>query len=114
LILAQLTINNTSDGAPLSNVTVDGSSCAIIRDTASGIGSIIMVIGGSGKVIPTTVQQSILRAGNELAASFTTASLLGVTVGEYVRLQQGGKDYSTDTAPGHDMGCDLVGCRGRS
>ena len=42
LILAQLTINNTSDGAPLSNVTVDGSSCAIIRDTASGIGSIIM------------------------------------------------------------------------
>ncbi len=113
LILAQLTINNTSDGAPLSNVTVDGSSCAIIRDTASGIGSIIMVIGGSGNGNPNYGPAVPFYApANELAASFTTASLLGVTVGEYVRLQQGGKDYSTDTAPGHDMGCDLVGCRG--
>ena len=28
-----------------------------------------------------------------------------------IHLQQGGKDYSTDTAPGHDTGCDLTGCR---
>src|SRR5229473_2796650 len=35
VITAQLTISQTSGGVPLSNVTVDGSSCAIIRDTAS-------------------------------------------------------------------------------
>jgi len=112
LITAQLTISQTSGGVPLSNVTVDGSSCAIIRNTASATGLIIMVIGGSGNGNPNYGPAIPFYApANELTASFTTASLLGVTAGEYVRLQQGGKDYSTDTAPGHDTGCDLTGCR---
>jgi hypothetical protein len=111
LITAQLTISQTSGGVPLSNVTVDGSSCAIIRGTASGTG--LIVIGGHGNGNPNygpAVRFST--PANELATSFTTASPLGATAGDYVRLQQGGKDYSTDTAPGHDTGCDLTGCRG--
>jgi len=111
LITAQLTINQTSGGVPLSNVTLDGSSCAIIRDTASGTG--LIVIGGSGNGNPNYGPAVPLYAQtNELAASFTTASPLGVTAGDYIRLQQGGKDYSTDTPPGHDAGCDMTGCRG--
>src|SRR6267142_2127222 len=111
VITAQLTISQTSGGVPLSNVTLDGSSCAIIRGTASGTG--LIVIGGSGNGNPSYGPAVPLYApANELAASFTTASLLGVTAGDYVRLQQGGKDYSTDTAPGHDTGCDMTGCRG--
>jgi len=110
VITAQLTINQTAGGVPLSNVTVDGSSCAIIRGTASG--TALIVIGGSGNGNPNYGPPVQLYApANELAASFTTASPLGVTAGDYVRLQQGGKDYSTDTAPGHDTGCDLSGCR---
>jgi hypothetical protein len=111
LITAQLIINQTSGGVPLSNVTVDGSSCAIIRGTVSGTG--LIVIGGSGNGDPNYGPAVPLYAPvNELAASFTTASPLCVTAGDYVRLQQGGKDYSTDTAPGHDTGCDMTGCRG--
>jgi hypothetical protein len=111
LITAQLTISQTSGGVPLSNVTVDGSSCAIIRGTASGTG--LIVIGGHGNGNPNYGPAVRFSApANELATSFTTASPLGATAGDYVRLQQGGKDYSTDTAPGHDTGCDLTGCRG--
>lgn len=111
LITAQLTISQTSGGVPLSNVTMDGSSCAIIRGIASGTG--LIVIGGPGDGNPNYGPAVPLYASaNELATSFTTASPLGVTAGDYVRLQQGGKDYSTDTAPGHDTGCDLTGCRG--
>jgi len=102
LTTTQLTINT-------SNVTVDGGSCATIRNTAFGT---IMVIGPSSGNPDYGPAVALSATANELATSFTTASSLGVAVGDYVRIQQGGKDYSTDTAPGHDTGCDPGGCRG--
>src|SRR5262249_4406643 len=91
----------------VSNVTVDGASCATIRNTSSGT---IMVIGGSGNGNPNYSSAVALSAtANELATSFTTVSSLGVTPGDYVRLQQGGKDSSTGSG---DTGCDVSGCRG--
>src|SRR2546427_1908892 len=92
LITAQLTINQTSGGVLLSNVTLDGSSCAIIRGTASGTG--LIVIGGAGNGDPKYGPAVPLYApAKELAARFTTASPPGVTAGDYVRLQPGGKEY---------------------
>jgi hypothetical protein len=99
----QLTINT-------SNVTVDGGSCATIRNTASG--TTIMAIGRSSGNPNYGLPVALSATANELATSFTTVSSLGVAAGEYVRVQEGGMDYSTDTSPGHDTGCDVGGCRG--
>jgi hypothetical protein len=100
LLSSQLTIN-------LSNVTVDGSSCAILHNTSSGA---VLVIGGSGNGNPNYGPTVALSAtANELATTFSTVSSLGVTPGDYVRLQQGGKDSSTGSS---DTGCDPSGCRG--
>jgi len=100
LITSQLTLN-------VSNVTVDGSSCAVIHNTSSGT---VMVIGGSGNGNPNYGPAVALSAtANELATSFTTVSNLGVAAGDYLRLQQGGKDSSGGSG---DTGCDPSGCRG--
>jgi hypothetical protein len=100
LITSQLSINS-------SNVAIDGGSCAIIHDTASGT---VMVIGGSGNGNPNYGSAVALSAtANELATSFTTVSSLGVAAGDYVRLQQGGEDSSTGSG---NTGCDAIGCRG--
>jgi len=100
LITSQVTIN-------VSNVSVDGSNCAIIHDTASGA---IMVIGGSGNGNPYYGPAvALIATANELAASFTTVSSLGVAAGDYVYLHQGGKDSSMGSG---DTGCDPSGCRG--
>jgi Big-like domain-containing protein/HYDIN/CFA65/VesB family protein/pectate lyase-like protein/immunoglobulin I-set domain protein len=100
LTTSQLTLNK-------SNVTVDGGSCAVIRNTSSGT---VMVIGGSGNGNPNYGSAIALSAtANELATSFTTVSSLAVAPGDYLRLQQGGKDSSTGSG---DTGCDPSGCRG--
>jgi hypothetical protein len=100
LTTSQLIINT-------SNVTVDGGSCAIIRNTASGT---IMVIGASGNSIPNVGPAVALSTNaNELDTSFTTVSTLGATPGDYVALLQGGKDSSTGSG---DTACDVSGCRG--
>src|SRR5882672_12495580 len=96
LTTAQLTINT-------SNVTVDGGSCATIRNIAFGT---IMVTGPSSGNPDFGPAVALSATANELATNFTTVSSLGVAAEDYVRIQQGGKDYSTDTAPGHDTGCD--------
>ena len=102
LITSQLSIST-------ANVAIDGSNCAVIQGaTANGN---IMVVGNSsfmGSYGPTV---ALSATANELDTSFTTASNLGVTAGDYIYISQGGKDYSTDTAPGHDTGCDVSGCR---
>jgi len=91
----------------LSNVTVDGSSCAVILNTSSGT---VMVIGGSGNGNPNYGPAIALSStANELATSFSTTSSLGVSPGDYLLLQQGGKDSSTGSS---DTGCDPSGCRG--
>ena len=91
----------------VTNVTVDGSSCAIIHNTSSGA---VMVIGGLGNGNPNYGPAVALSAtANELATSFTTASSLGVNPGDYVLLQQGGQDSSTGSG---NTDCDLSGCRG--
>ena len=91
----------------VTNVTVDGSSCATIRNTSSGT---VMVIGGSGNGNPNYSSPVALSAtANELDTSFTTVSSLGVSPGDYVYLQQGGKDGSNGSG---DTGCDPSGCRG--
>jgi hypothetical protein len=100
LTSAQLTLN-------LSDVTVDGSGCATIHNTSSGT---VMVIGGSGNGNPNYGSAvSLAATANELATSFSTTSSLGVSAGDYVRLQQGGKDSSAGSG---DTGCDAIGCRG--
>ncbi|PYV15564.1 MAG: hypothetical protein DMG21_14675, partial [Acidobacteria bacterium] len=92
----------------VSNVTVDGSSCATIRNS-SGSGG-IMVIGGSGNGNPNYGSAVALStAANELSTSFTTVSSLGVSAGDYVLLKQGGQDSSTGSG---NTGCDPSGCRG--
>ena len=104
-VSSQLTIN-------VSNVTVDGSSnTATIRYTSGGVGP-FFVVGratrasfGSGVALNATA--------NEGTTSFTTVSSLGVSAGDFVLMQQGGQDYSTDTAPGHPANCDpTTACRG--
>jgi len=101
LVTSQLTIN-------VANVVVDGSSCAIIHNTASG--GTIFVIGGSGNGNPNYGPAVALSAtANELATRFTTVTSLGVGRGDYVLLQQGGEDGSNGSGP---TGCDPSGCRG--
>jgi Ricin-type beta-trefoil lectin domain/Pectate lyase superfamily protein len=91
----------------VSNVTVDGSGCAVIHDTGSGT---VMVIGGSGNGNPNYGSAVALSStANELATSFTTVSSLGVSPGDYVLLQQGGEDSSNGSG---NTGCDPSGCRG--
>jgi len=100
LLSSQLTLN-------ISNITIDGSSCAILHNTSSGT---IMVIGGSGNGNPNYGPAIALNAtANELATTFSTVSSLGVAPGDYLLLQQGGQDSSTGSS---DTGCDPSGCRG--
>ena len=105
LSTSQLTIT-------VSNVTVDGSGCAIIHNASSGRAA-IMLIGASGNAFPNFGPAVPLSStANELATSFTTVSSVGVSAGDYVYIHQGGLDYSTDTSPGHPTNCDVSGCRG--
>jgi hypothetical protein len=100
LTSAQLTLN-------LSNVTVDGSSCATIHNTSSGT---VFSIGGSGNGNPNYGSPVALSStANELATSFSTVSSLGLAPGDLLRLQQGGQDSSTGSG---NTGCDDIGCRG--
>jgi hypothetical protein len=115
LISSQLTINVT-------DVTVDGSSCAIIKDVYSNTGTPtgrIMVIGGNGTSLYATYGTAVAfsAAANELSTSFTTLSSLGVNPGDYVYLCQGGTDGSATPGascpPSGTNGiCDPSGCRG--
>jgi len=103
LITSQLSIST-------ANVTIDGSSCAVIHAAASG--GNIMVVGNGAFMGSYGPAVALSATANELDTSFTTVSNLGVVAGDYVYISQGGKDYSTDTPPGHDTGCDVSGCRG--
>lgn len=115
VITSQLTIN-------VPDVTVDGSGCAIIKDTFSNSGTPtgkIMLIGGNGSSIYATYGPAVVLSttANELATSFTTASSLGVSPGDYVYLCQGGTDGSSAPAascpqPAPSGTCDPDGCRG--
>jgi len=114
LINSQLTIIQNSHGVLLSDVTVDGSGCAIIKDQYSNAGTPtgkIMVIGGTGIGIDANYGPTVALSAtaNELSPSFTTVSGLGVNPGDYVRLQQGGEDSSTGSG---NTACDPDGCRG--
>ena len=102
LISSQLSIST-------ANVTIDGSSCAVIHGFDSG--GNIMVVGNSSFMGSYGPAVALSATANELDTSFTTVSNLGVAAGDYIYISQGGKDYSTDTAPGHDTGCDVSGCR---
>ena len=99
-VSSQLTISK-------SNFTIDGGNCATILNVSSGTGT---VIGGSGNVNANYGPAVPLSAtANELSTSFTTVSGLGVVPGDYVRMQQGGKDGSPSSV---DTTCDTSGCRG--
>ena len=90
----------------VSNVTVNGSSCAIIHDTGSGT---VMYVGASGGNPSYGSAIALSATASELATSFTTSSSLGVSAGDYVLLQQGGEDSSQGSG---NTGCDTSGCRG--
>lgn len=115
LISSQLTINVT-------DITVDGSSCAVIKDTYSNTGTPqgkIMVIGGNGTSIEATYGPAVALSAtaSELSTSFTTQTSLGVNPGDYVYICQGGTDGSAAVGqscpPSAANGiCDPDGCRG--
>jgi len=92
-----------------SNVTVAGApGCATIQATGSGF--VAMTVTGGGLSGST----SLTADSPELSTTFT-ANLLpigGLAAGDYVLLQEGGRDFSTDVSPGDDRGCDVSGCRG--
>ena len=101
LTTSELTVN-------ISNITIDGSSCATIHNTGSGT---VMVIGAGGNVSPNYGPAVALSAtASELNTSFTTVSGLGVAPGDYVRLQEGGSAPSGATDS--PTSCDTSGCRG--
>jgi len=102
LITSQLSVSTT-------NVAIDGSNCAVIQGAAAN--GNIMVVGNSSFMGSYGPAVALSATANELDTSFTTVSNLGVAAGDYIYISQGGKDYSTDTAPGHDTGCDVSGCR---
>jgi len=100
----------TSSGLNIgvSNVTVVGApGCATIKATGSGY--FAMTIGGS-----LSGSTPLTASAAELSTTFSAnfANIGGLNAGDYVFLQEGGRDYSTDSAPGHDTGCDVSGCRG--
>jgi hypothetical protein len=115
VIQAQLTIN-------VSDITVDGSGCAVIKAEYTGQSQgEVMVIGGNGNGSPNYASAVALSAtASELSTAFTTASSLGVNPGDYVYLCQGGTDGSSASQgascppsaipPNHI--CDPSGCRG--
>jgi len=115
LITSQLTIN-------VSDVTVDGSGCAIIKDQYSNTGTPtgkIMVVGGTGISIDANYGSAVALSAvaNELSTSFTTVSSLGVNPGDYVYLCQGGQDGSATPGASCPQSatngiCDPAGCRG--
>jgi hypothetical protein len=93
----------------VSNVTVRGEpGCTTIKSTGSGY-KVLQI--GTGSLSGKT---PLLAAAAELSTRFSAAleAIGGVSAGDFVVLQEGGKDYSTDTAPGHDTNCDVSGCRG--
>lgn len=108
-ITGALTINK-------SNWTWDGSSNACtLSDTRTSAGAIGFQVGQNGIGSGNAALGGAIALNatvNEGAITFTTVSSLGASVGSYVYLSQGGIDYSTDTAPGHPLNCDLSGCRG--
>src|SRR5690242_635082 len=112
---AQLTVGVT-------DVTVDGSGCAIVKDTYSNSGTPtgrVMVIGGNGTSLYATYGPAVplSAAAGELSTSFTTISSLGVGPGDYLYVCQGGVDGSATPGASCPQSasngiCDPSGCRG--
>ena len=93
----------------VQNVTVAGTSgCTTLKGSGSGYS--ILQVGADS----LTAATPLTAAAGELSTTFSAnfSSLGGLAAGDYVVLQEGGKDYSSDTAPGHDSNCDVSGCRG--
>jgi fibronectin type 3 domain-containing protein len=88
-----------------SNVTIAGATgCATIKGTGSGYTALQIGSQSLSSAVPLSA------VSNELSTTFSSS--LALAAGDYVLLQEGGQDYSTDTAPGHPTNCDVSGCRG--
>ena len=93
----------------VQNVTVAGTSgCTTLKGSGSGYS--ILQVGADS----LTAATPLTAAAGELSTTFSAnfSSLGGLAADDYVVLQEGGKDYSSDTTPGHDSNCDVSGCRG--
>ena len=96
----------------ISNVTVDGSSCAVVHNASGSGGAPIMVVGNGGIGSSNSgLGSAIALSGiaTELTTTFSTASSLGVSAGSYVYLYQGGIDGSPSSTA---TSCDTTGCQG--
>jgi hypothetical protein len=98
----------------VKGVTVHGQTgCAggsvKIISSASGKFTAILQIGNGGLSSPTPLTAPAADLSTTFCADL---SAIGAGVGDYVLLQEGGRDFSTDTPPGHDTKCDISGCRG--
>jgi hypothetical protein len=93
----------------MSNVSIVGASgCTTIKATGSGYK--VMQVGTGGVSSQTALSSSSAELSTNFSAAF--GNIGGLAAGDYVILQEGGMDYSTDTAPGHNTNCDVSGCRG--
>ncbi len=95
------------------NIEVDGQTgCAGGQVTINGTGGLftILQVGGGGLSASTPLTAAATELSTTFSASF--ANIGGLNAGDYVLLQEGGKDFSTDVSPGNDKGCDVSGCRG--
>src|SRR6266853_492515 len=105
----------TSTLTPITkdNIEVDGQiGCAGGQVTINGTGGLftILQVGSGGLSAPTPLTAAATELSTTFSASF--ANIGGLNAGDYVLLQEGGKDFSTDVPPGNDKGCDVAGCRG--
>jgi hypothetical protein len=106
-------ISSALNAITKNNGTVDGQTgCSngrvTIHSTASG-GS-IMRVGNVGYSSATPLTVDSTEGGTTFTANLSAIG--GLSAGNYVLIQMTGKDYSSDSGSGNDLGCDVSGCRG--
>jgi hypothetical protein len=101
-------INSNLSSITLNNITIDGQTgCGNgrVKISLSQAGGAILTIG-TNSLGGTAVALSA--TANEGSTSFTTALSLGVSVGQYVHIFEGGAGSATSS----QYKCDVAGCRG--
>jgi hypothetical protein len=87
---------------------VQSPNCVTIKATSGG--PAVFAITSSSGLTTTTPLSSY--TGEQATTVTANLGSFGVVAGNYLVLSEGGKGYSTDTAPGHENACDVSGCRG--
>jgi hypothetical protein len=98
-------VTSTPTAISVSNVTIDGSgNTATVKGTFAG--PIFRL--GSGSITASTPLLADAAVG-DTTFTVSAAAIGGVSIGNYILLQQGGIDSSTGSSATQ---CDISGCRG--